>query len=293
MTVSIALVYPDLLGTYGDGGNAVILAQRLRWRGYEPQVITVTSGQPVPESCELYVIGGGEDLPQGLAASQLRTGRRPLNRAVDAGAVVLAVCAGLQILGESFVGPDGQAGEGLGLLGCVTVASAQPRAIGEVLVQPAPDWAAAGLVGPLTGFENHGAVTELRPGTRPVGSVTAGVGNRDGTVEGAVSGHVWGTYLHGPVLARNPRLADLLLGWAVGELAPVDDSEPDALHAERVQNGPIERHLGGVPAEHLRLQDRLGLANLARLGRAGLRRAGSGHSTPPGPRAGTRKPSRP
>jgi CobQ-like glutamine amidotransferase family enzyme len=191
--------------------------------------------------------------------------------------VVLAVCAGLQILGESFVGPDGQEGEGLGLLGCVTAASGQPRAIGEVLVQPAPEWAAHGLAGPLTGFENHGAVTELRPGTRPVGTVTAGVGNSDGTVEGAVLGRVWGTYLHGPVLARNPRLADLLLAWAVGELAPIDDPEPEALHAERVRNGPIERRLGGVPAEHRRLQDRLGLASLARLRRASTRRR------PPGP----------
>ena len=232
MTVSIALVYPDLLGTYGDGGNAAVLAQRLRWRGHEADVVSVAAGQPVPESCELYVIGGGEDLPQGLAASKLNAGR-PLHRAVDGGAVVLAVCAGLQILGESFVGPDGQANEGLGLLGCVTVATDAPRAIGEVLVEPAPEWAAQGLTGLLTGFENHGSVTQLHPGTSPVGTVKAGVGNQDGTVEGAVSGRVWGTYLHGPVLARNPKLADLLLAWAVGELAPIDDSEPEALHAER------------------------------------------------------------
>jgi CobQ-like glutamine amidotransferase family enzyme len=132
------------------------------------------------------------------------------------------------------------------------MATKNRRAIGEILVQPSAEWAAHGLTGPLTGFENHGAVTELRPGTHPAGSVIAGIGNQDGSVEGAVKGRVWGTYLHGPVLARNPKLADMLLTWAVGDLAPVDDAEPRDLHAERVQNGPVERRLGGVPAEHRR-----------------------------------------
>jgi len=248
VTISVALVYPDLLGTYGDGGNATILAQRLRWRGYEANVVSVASGQPVPDNCEIYVIGGGEDLPQGLAASKL-IASRALHRAVDAGAVVLAVCAGLQILGESFVGPDGLEAEGLGLLGCVTSRSHAPRAIGEVLVEPADHLAGYGL-GTLSGFENHASVTDLRPGAKPAGTVTLGVGNKDGALEGVVSGRVWGTYLHGPVLARNPRLADLLASWVVGELGPIDDSEPDALHAERAEHGPIERRLGGAYQEH-------------------------------------------
>lgn len=239
MTISVALVYPDLLGTYGDSGNAAILAQRLRWRGHEARVLTVRSADVVPASCELYVIGGGEDLPQDLAAAKLRAGR-PLHRAVESGAVVLAVCAGLQILGESFVGPAGKESAGLGLLDCVTVRSTSPRAIGEVIVQPAAEWARSGLP-TLTGFENHGAVTELGAGARPIGSVRVGVGNKDGTVEGAVAGRVWGTYLHGPVLARNPQLADLLLSWVVGPLGPLDDSEPDALHAERSEHGFAER----------------------------------------------------
>jgi hypothetical protein len=239
MSVSIALVYPDLLGTYGDGGNATILAQRLRWRGHDVEVVTVPAREDVPASCDLYVIGGGEDLPQGLAASKLNAGRA-LHRAADGGAVVLAVCAGFQIMGERFVSPDGQASEGLGLLDCVTVPSRGPRAIGEVLVEPSPQWQGSGL-GLLTGFENHGAVTELGPGAQPVGVVRLGVGNKDGTVEGAVAGRIWATYLHGPVLARNPHLADLLLSWVVGPLAPLDDSEPDALHSERVALAFAER----------------------------------------------------
>jgi lipid II isoglutaminyl synthase (glutamine-hydrolysing) len=252
VTISVALVYPDLLGTYGDSGNASILAQRLRWRGHEAQVLTVLSADPVPEGCELYVIGGGEDLPQDLAAAKLNASRA-LHRAVDGGAVVLAVCAGLQILGQSFVGPDGKKSDGLALLDCVTVRSTSPRAIGEVVVQPAPEWAGVGLP-TLTGFENHGAVTELGAGARPIGDVQIGTGNKDGTVEGAVAGHVWGTYLHGPVLARNPQLADLLLSWVVGPLSPLDDSEPDALHAERCEHGFAERRATRPPGRRRALR---------------------------------------
>jgi hypothetical protein len=246
VSVLIALVYPELLGTYGDGGNATILAQRLRWRGHDTELVTVSAADTVPASCDLYVIGGGEDLPQGLAASKLNASRA-LHKAVDNGAVVLAVCAGFQIMGERFVSPDGQASPGLGLLDCVTVPSPAPRAIGEVLVEPAPEWQGRGL-GVLTGFENHGAVTELGPGARPVGEVRLGTGNKDGTVEGAVAGRIWATYMHGPVLARNPRLADLLLSWVVGPLRPLEDSEPDALHAERAAGafaGRSRAALGG------------------------------------------------
>ncbi len=250
MTISVALLYPDLLGTYGDSGNATILAQRLRWRGHEADVLTIGPADPVPASCEFYVIGGGEDLPQGLAASKMSAGR-PLHRAVEGGAVVLAVCAGLQILGESFVGPDGKASAGLGLLDCVTVRTTSPRAVGEVIVQPAAEWSGKGLV-TLTGFENHGGVTELGPGARPAGSVRVGTGNKDGSIEGAVAPGVWGTYLHGPVLARNPRLADLLLSWVLGPLGPIDDFEPEALHAERAEHGFIERRQGGAPGERHR-----------------------------------------
>ena len=125
MSITIALVYPDLLGTYGDSGNAAILAQRLRWRGHEADVLTVGPEDAVPVSCDLYVIGGGEDLPQALAAQKLGEGR-PLHRAVEGGAVVLAICAGLQILGEDFVGVDGKPCRGLGLLDCSTVRSPRP-----------------------------------------------------------------------------------------------------------------------------------------------------------------------
>ncbi len=231
-TVTIALLFPDLLGTYGDSGNAVILAERLRWRGIGAEVVTVRAGDPVPGSCELYVVGGGEDLPQALAARELgapSTGR--LGRAVDRGAAVLAVCAGLQILGTRFVGPDGVQVDGLGLMDCETRRGTGRRAVGEIVVDPAPD----STLPPLSGYENHAGVTSLGSGAAPVGRVRYGVGNGDGSgAEGVRTGRVFGTYLHGPVLARNPALADLLLGWAVGALDPLDDQEEQGLRAERL-----------------------------------------------------------
>ena len=246
MTVTVALLFPDLLGTYGDSGNAVILAARLRWRGMDAEVLTIRSGDPVPEGCELYVVGGGEDLPQSQAARQLGADRddSPLRRAVDGGAVVLAVCAGMQILGRTFVGPDGNEAAGLGLLDCSTIPGPGRRMVGEIVVDAESE---LGLPA-LTGYENHAGATRLGPASQPLGRVRVGSGNGAGTgVDGAVSGRVLGTYLHGPVLARNPALADLLLGWAVGPLEPLDHAECDDLRAERfaaVLGGPGRRRRG-------------------------------------------------
>lgn len=237
--VRIALVYPDLLGTYGDSGNAVILAQRLRWRGHTAEVVEIGAGGHVPDSCDLYVVGGGEDLPQSLAASELNADRS-LHRAVERGAAVLAICAGLQVLGKEFVGPDGINRAGLGLIDCTTERGRGPRAVGELIVEPT----AAPNLPVMTGYENHGGVTRLGPGARPAGRVRSGVGNGDGGTDGAVTGRIWSTYMHGPVLARNPALADHLLTWVVGSLAPLDDSESEALRLERLRAGPAQASAG-------------------------------------------------
>lgn len=228
-TVRIVSLFPDLLGTYGDGGNVVVLAKRLEWRGFDVEVVEVSAGQAAPDSGDLYVIGGGEDAPQTEAARSLADDRA-LHRAVDRGAVVLAVCAGMQILGHSFPDGTGATTAGLGLLDVETVRVDRPRAVGEVLVEPDP---ALGLP-TLTGFENHGGRTRLGPTALPLGTVEVGEGNGWGD-EGARNDRVVGTYLHGPVLARNPALADLLLGWIVGELEPLDDRDVDELRRRRIR----------------------------------------------------------
>src|SRR3954452_6810310 len=213
--VRIALIYPSLLGTYGDGGNASVLAQRLRWRGIAAETIDVEIDESVPEQADGYVLGGGEDAAQTLAVSKLANG--VLARASDSGRPIFAVCAGFQILGERFLVGRGEGVPGLGILDSRTERLPGPRAVGELLGEPAVD----GLTGPLTGYENHGGRTVLGPAATAFARVNAGVGNGDDDVDGAVQGSIVATYLHGPALARNPGLADYLLGRAVdGPLSP-------------------------------------------------------------------------
>ena len=231
MSLKICTLFPDLLGTYGDGGNALILDRRATWRGYEVERLEVRAGEVVPVA-DLYCIGGGEDGPQVRATALLKE-HGVLEGAVRDGAVLLAVCAGFQIIGRRFAAAEGRDVEGLGLLDVETVRSDEPRAVGEVTATIAAP--SLGNVPPLSGFENHGGRTHLGDGVEPLARVTKGVGNGFDGVEGAVAGRILATYLHGPVLARNPELADVLLAWAlnVSNLEPLDDALHDALRTER------------------------------------------------------------
>lgn len=225
----IAMVLPDLLGTYGDRGNAIVLEQRARWRGIDSETVTIlSSAESVPDSCDLYLIGGGEDVAQTAAVRFLDRGPG-LQRAAGAGVPVLGICGGLQVLGTSFTTGDGVHHAGLGLVDAVTEPGDR-RAIGEVTTESTLPG-----VGVLTGFENHLGRTRIASDTQPLGRLVRGIGNGHDEVEGAVNGHVVCTYLHGPVLARNPSLADTLLEWAVG--APLqalpEFPELSALRRER------------------------------------------------------------
>ena len=228
-TLRIASIYPELLGTYGDGGNAVILAARARWRGLAAELVEVSAGDPIPGGCDIYLLGGGEDEPQALAATGARTGA--LAGAVSGGAVLLAVCAGLQIVGTSFPGTDGRIHSGAELVDVTTVPG-EARAVGDLVVRPRTGLNAE----PLYGYENHGGRTTLGPGVAPLGAVVRGIGNGAGQADEAGAyeglwaptgaGLVVGTYLHGPVLAQNPQLAEAILERAVPGLPPLDDADP-------------------------------------------------------------------
>jgi hypothetical protein len=238
-TVRIGLVLPDVMGTYGDDGNSLVLRQRLRWRGYDAEIVRITLEDEVPDSCDIYTVGGGEDAAQKLASRHL-SASPGLQRAVERGAPVLAICAGMQVFGEWFVVSDGSRAPGLGLLDVTTTPQAS-RSIGELVVTPQ----VAGLTQPLTGFENHMGATVLGPDAAPLGRVTSGVGNgvpagqqvpAGGLVEGVVQGSIIATYMHGPALARNPELADLLLCRALGvdSLPPVEVPAVEQLRRERI-----------------------------------------------------------
>ncbi|MCA2212397.1 type 1 glutamine amidotransferase [Jidongwangia harbinensis] len=226
--LGIVWIYPDLLSTYGDRGNMLVLAHRAERRGIAVEPMLVRSDEPLPATADIYLVGGGEDGPQALAAQRL-TADGNLLRAVNQGAAVLAVCAGYQLLGTSFHAKGAQC-PGLDLLD-VTSDRTGTRVVGELSGDVDPR---LGLP-PLTGFENHGGRTRLGPGVAPLALVTAGFGN-DGHTEGAWRGKILGSYAHGPVLARNPAIADLLLRWATGadSLAPLDDTWSDKLRAERL-----------------------------------------------------------
>ncbi|MEU8297265.1 glutamine amidotransferase [Micromonospora sp. NPDC048909] len=226
-SLRIVWIYPDLLSTYGDRGNALILARRARQRGMPVEVLEVRSDQRLPATADIYLLGGGEDGPQALGAQRL-IADGGLHRAVAQGSVVFGVCAGYQLLGTSFFA-KGTRCQGLELLD-ISSDRGDTRAVGELAGDIDPRLG----VPPLSGFENHGGRTHLGPSVSPLARITAGIGN-DGATEGAWRGKLLGTYSHGPALARNPALADLLLRWATGvhQLPPVDDTWSDRLRSER------------------------------------------------------------
>lgn len=230
--VRIGLVLPDVMGTYGDGGNALVLRQRLRMRGIDAEIVEITLNDPVPETLDIYTLGGAEDSAQRLATRHLQ--RYPgLQRAAAKGVPVLAICAAIQVLGNWYETSAGERVDGVGLFD-VTTAPQRVRSIGEVATTPL----LAGLTQPLTGFENHRGGTSLGADATGLGRVTKGVGNGVGDgLEGVVQGSVIGTYMHGPALARNPELADHLLTRALGgrELEPLDLPEVDRLRRERLR----------------------------------------------------------
>jgi len=228
-TVRIGLVLPDVMGTYGDGGNAVVLRQRLLLRGIPAEIVEITLADPVPDSLDLYTLGGAEDYAQRLATRHLL--QYPgLQRAADRGAPVLAICAAVQVLGHWYETSSGERVDGVGMLDATT-SPQDTRTIGELVSTPL----LPGLTQRLTGFENHRGGTVLGPAASPLAAVNRGAGNRAGDgFDGAVQGSVVATYMHGPCLARNPELADHLLSQVVGELPPLELPEVDLLRRERL-----------------------------------------------------------
>ncbi len=237
MKISVAHLYPDYLNIYADRGNIAVFRRRAALRGHSLEVTAVEPGDPLePSAFDLVYVGGGQDREQALVAPDLARRGDDLLRAVETGTALLAVCGGYQLLGRGYRGRDGSSMPGAGLFPLETVAG-ERRLIGDVLLEVELD----GMTTTVAGFENHAGRTFLDPGATALGRVLAGHGN-DGTsgLEGCRVAAAIGTYLHGPLLPRNPALADWLLARALehaggdGALEPLDDELERLAHAVSV-----------------------------------------------------------
>ncbi len=240
--LQIGLLLPDVLGTYGDTGNAIVLRERALARDIDAEIVYCSLNDEIPSFLDVYVLGGGEDTAQSLATDHLRK-FAGFRNACDSGKPVLAVSASMQILGNWYIDSFGRKVEGLEVLDIETVSRGK-RFIGEIVSVPI----LPGISDLLTGFENHAGVTNVGKDALPLGHVLVGKGNAGDCYnvdtltdpafnsmkawesyaeetnaevvfnhfDGAFSNNVIGTYMHGPCLARNPELADWLLSKALG-----------------------------------------------------------------------------
>lgn len=210
-SISIAHLYPDLLNIYGDMGNITAIKNRCLWRGINVNVVEIKAGYRVnPDEFDFYFIGGGQDGQQIMASYELLKNKDRLIKAMESDAVFLGICGGYQLLGKYYKPHEGEKLEGIGLLDAYTVAGGK-RFIGN----------AAGTCPyikneAVAGFENHSGLTYLKGETKPLLKVTKGYGNNgEDKTEGARYRNVFGTYLHGPVLPKNPKFADYLISLAL------------------------------------------------------------------------------
>lgn len=239
-------LYPGEMNIYADRGNIAVLDRRLAWRGLSLEVTAIGIGDRIaPGRHDLFYLGGGQDRDQAVVAEDLvATKADALRAAVADGAAALCVCGGFQLAGHGYTGVDGARMPGVGILDLDTVAG-PTRLIGNLVIEAD----LAGAHRTVVGFENHAGRTRLGPGSRPLGRVVHGHGNNgeDG-LEGGVTGRVIGTYLHGPLLPKNPWLADTLIGWALehrtgapAHLEPLDDAMEQAAHAAAIARATRRR----------------------------------------------------
>ncbi len=230
MDLRIAHLYAHFLNIYGDRGNIITMVQRAKWRGIDVVVQPIGLGEKVdPDYFDFYFIGGGQDKQQQTIAEDLVLRSSELHKAVDSGAVILSICGGYQLLGHYYQPHEGPQLKGISLIDAHTVAGNR-RMIGNVVVKRDDG-------STLVGFENHSGKTFLGADLKPLGKTTVGNGNNgDDLFEGAVSGTVYGTYLHGSILPKNPHFADELLTKALSRrhgaltLQPLNDSAEEAAH---------------------------------------------------------------
>lgn len=238
-TVRVVHLYPREMSIYGDLGNTRALAARIRRHGYAAEVVGHHPGEPFPQEPHLLVGGGGQDSGQLRVEADLDANADRLRELAAAGVPMLMICGMYQLFGNAFITVEGTRLPGLGVLD-VTTQGNRTRMIGPVVLSTE--------LGDVVGYENHSGSTTLGPGQEPFGQVRHGTGNNpdDGT-EGARIHNVIGSYLHGPILPANPRLADSLIGHAVA-LATGTAFEPGVIDdrlADEARTRQVRRLVGG------------------------------------------------
>ncbi|MED5446174.1 MAG: glutamine amidotransferase [Actinomycetota bacterium] len=243
--VRICHLYPNHMNIYGDRGNISVLTKRLQWRGYPSSVTNVGIGDKFsPDDFDLCYLGGGQDKDQNLIAFDLAEKAPAIRSAADDGVSFLWVCGGIQLAGKRYVDASGSELLGVGILDLETIAGTE-RLIGDIAIRSSVD----GREFTVVGYENHIGQTYLGSDSRPLGKVLHGYGNNSfDQVEGAVQQRVIGTYLHGPLLPKNPDLADLILTWALEHrisesvsLEKLDDNFAVNAHKRAVSRAGLKR----------------------------------------------------
>lgn len=203
----ILSLYPRDMNIYGDRGNVLALERRVQAHGFVPRVVELNPGDALPDTIDLVIGGGGQDSGQGRVAADLALRAEEFRALADDGVPMLMICGLYQLFGHRFVTHTGDELSGIGVLDVETRGGSE-RMIGNIVLD-SPEF------GEIIGYENHSGVTTLGPGSQPLGRVTQGAGNNptDG-VEGARTGNVIGSYLHGSLLPKNPALSDFLIGEA-------------------------------------------------------------------------------
>jgi len=239
MKLNICHLYGDRMSIYGDDGNITTLIKRCQWRGIETKVSLVSVGERIdPKKFDFYFFGGGQDQQQVTVSNDLKNqNSKLLAAAVENGAVILAICGGYQLIGHYYLSQESKKLQGAGILNVHTVAS-KKRMIGNILLQINKQLViSCHQSAKLVGFENHSGQTFLGSGVQPLGKVEVGFGNNgEDKTEGAWQNNVFGCYLHGPVLPKNPHFADFLIrkslekNYGKVELKPLDDQIEWAAH---------------------------------------------------------------
>jgi len=214
--IKLLHLYPKDMNIYGDNGNVLTIKKRLEWRGIECDVIDYNPGDIFPDDVDIIIGGGGQDSGQLKVANDIKKIESKIKKLVESGTPMLLVCGLYQLFGHRFETFEGAVIEGIGVFDCVTIGKSE-RLIGNIVTK-------SKLFGEIVGFENHSGQTYLGKDASPFASVIRGAGNNlEDSSEGVMYKNCIGTYIHGSILPKNPKVADFLISKALQKNGIIDE----------------------------------------------------------------------